>query len=201
MKGLNLKNLHPDPFEQFRCWYDEACGLDAIQLPWACCLSTVGVDGFPDGRMMLLKECDKRGFVVYTNAESPKGKSLVQGKKAALTFYWEDFRRQIRVQGIVEQVGDAEADAYFHSRPRESQIGAWASKQSEALESRDILDKKFEEYSSKFSGKEIPRPSYWTGFRIVPAKIEFWQERSNRLHDRFLYTNEGKGWKIVRLYP
>src|SRR3990167_558405 len=114
---MNKKDLLPDPFKQFRLWYDEACRLESIQLPWACCLSTVGVDGLPEGRMMLLKEADDRGFVVYTNAQSPKGKSLLGNKKGALSFYWEDFRRQIRVQGEAEQVTPAEADAYFASRP------------------------------------------------------------------------------------
>ncbi|MBI4411379.1 MAG: pyridoxamine 5'-phosphate oxidase [Deltaproteobacteria bacterium] len=199
---MNKKDLLPDPFKQFRLWYDEACGHKAIELPWACCLSTISEDGFPDGRMMLLKEADDRGFVLYTNAQSPKGKSLLGNKKGALTFYWEDFRRQIRVQGEAEQVTPAEADAYFVSRPRESQIGAWVSQQSQKLESREVLDKKFGEYSKKFEGKEVSRPPYWTGFRIIPAKIEFWQERDNRLHDRFLYTRTKSGdWKIERLYP
>lgn len=201
MQFLELKNLHANPIEQFRVWYDEACRHKSIELPWACCLSTIDEDGFPDGRMMLLKEADERGFVLYTNAQSPKGKSLLGNKMGALTFYWEDFLRQIRVQGEVEEVSPAEADAYFKSRPRESQIGAWASHQSKVLESREALDKKFEEYSKKFEGKEVPRPPTWTGFRIIPSKIEFWQERPNRLHDRFLYTREGEGWRIVRLYP
>ncbi|MBI2338950.1 MAG: pyridoxamine 5'-phosphate oxidase [Deltaproteobacteria bacterium] len=201
MKPLDQEGLLPNPLEQFHCWYDEACRLESIQLPSACCMSTVGLDGLPDGRMMLLKECDDRGFVVYTNIESVKGRSLAKKARAALTFYWEDLRRQIRIQGEVEQVSAGEASAYFKSRPRESQIGAWASKQSDVLEDRAVLDRRFEDLLKKYEGKEVPRPPYWTGFRVIPAKIEFWQERPNRLHDRFVYTKEKEGWKIVRLYP
>ncbi len=165
------------------------------------CLSTVSPDGEPDGRMLLLKGYDEHGFVFYTNFDSPKAKSLQKNPHAAMTFYWEDFRRQIRISGKVEKVSDAEADAYFASRPRMSQIGALVSHQSARLESREILEKEFEAVDKKFEGKPIPRPAFWGGYRLVPSKIEFWQERPNRLHDRHLYRRKGKRWEMSLLYP
>jgi len=165
-------------------------------------LSTVDSRGNPDGRMVLLKEFDERGFVFYTNMNSPKGKDLLKNKKAALTFYWEKVRRQVRIQGSTELVSTEEADAYFASRPRQAQLGAWASKQSEVLSKRSVLIKAFAKFTLKFGRKKVPRPDYWTGVRLIPKKIEFWQERSYRLHDRFLYTRIQKNrWKVVRLYP
>jgi pyridoxamine 5'-phosphate oxidase len=203
MKGvLAESDLQKDPISQFQIWFDEARQCSEIKLPEAMCLSTVSPQGFPEGRMVLLKDFNSRGFVFYTNFESPKAKSLEDCPKAALTFYWEKLRRQVRIQGTVQKVNDAESDAYFQSRPRESQIGAWASRQSEVLSGRKALDEKFKEYRKKFEGREIPCPSFWGGFRVVPKSIEFWQERSSRLHDRFLYTRQaGGGWKIVRLSP
>ncbi len=199
---LSEKTIHPDPFEQFRRWYKSSLLMLSTEFPNAMCLSTIGPDGRPEGRMVLLKMFDEKGFVFYTNLQSRKGESLKSHPEAALTFYWGSAQRQVRVQGRVELVEDAVADRYFASRPRRSRIGAWASAQSSMLGSREVLDGKFDEFSRKFKGQEVPRPHYWSGFRLIPDEIEFWQLRLNRLHDRFLYVrSEGGGWKICRLYP
>lgn len=192
--------MDKDPVIQFRLWFDEAAA-SGIALPEAACLSTVSRNGEPEGRMILLKGADEYGFVFYTNLNSPKSQSLLAHPRASLTFYWEKLRRQVRLSGAVGKVTDAEADAYFHSRPRDSQIGAWASEQSTALDARATLEKRFEEFSRKYDGKDIPRPSHWSGYRIAPEKIEFWIERPNRLHDRFLYELKDGEWAVTRLYP
>jgi len=202
MKKMTSKNLKTNPIIQFCEWFKVIKKNRKIELPDACCLSTVDSRGNPDGRMVLLKEFDERGFVFYTNMNSPKGKDLLKNKKAALTFYWEKVRRQVRIQGFTELVSTEEADAYFGTRPRQAQLGAWASKQSEVLSHRSHLIKAFEKFALKFGRQKVPRPDYWTGVRLIPKKIEFWQERSYRLHDRFLYTRVKKGkWKVSRLYP
>ena len=195
------KPLQPDPVRQFDLWFQEAKKRSEIQLPEAACLSTVAPGGEPDGRMVLLKGYDKNGFVFYTNLDSPKAKALHQNPKAALTFYWEDFRRQIRISGMVESQSEKEADTYFASRPRLSQIAAWTSRQSAPLASRQILEKEFTDMEKKFEGQNIPRPPFWGGYRLIPDKIEFWEEKPNRLHDRILYTKKKEAWEMVRLYP
>ncbi len=151
--------------------------------------------------MMLLKGFDADGFVFFTNLNSAKARSLKRTPQAALNFYWEKLRRQVRVQGTVQAVSDTEADAYFKTRPRGSQIAAWASEQSRPLTSREFLEKRVKELEKKFEGKEVPRPTFWSGFRLVPARMEFWIERPSRLHDRFLYTRQGDDWTITRLSP
>jgi pyridoxamine 5'-phosphate oxidase len=158
-------------------------------------------DGYPDGRMVLLKEFDERGFVFYTNLRSIKGKALAKTPKAALTFYWEPLKKQVRIQGRTEIVSDAEADAYWKTRPRLSQIGAWASRQSEPLSSRAFLIKEVARLTLQFGLKPVPRPPYWTGIRVIPQRIEFWEAFANRLHDRLLYTRQGRSWRVQRLYP
>jgi len=165
------------------------------------CVSTLDTDGFPDGRMVLLKEFDEHGFVFYTNLNSTKGRALKKTPKASLTFHWPPLERQVRIQGKIEFVTDAEADEYWRTRARLSQLGAWASKQSEVLSNCLILVKDVAKLALKYGTGPVPRPSYWTGIRVVPHKIEFWQGRPNRLHDRFLYTKKGSRWNIVRLYP
>lgn len=190
-----------NPLEQFALWFQEAKNNPEIKLPDAMCLSTVDEKGFPDARMVLLKGFDESGFVFYTNFNSPKAKSLLRVPQAALTFYWEKLKRQVRIRGTTQKVVDAEADTYFKTRPRDSQIGAWASDQSALLDSRETLEKKFQEFSKKFEGVEIPRPKHWGGFRLLPSAIEFWTEFPNRLHDRILYTRSSKGWSVQRLYP
>jgi pyridoxamine 5'-phosphate oxidase len=151
--------------------------------------------------MVLLKSADESGFVFYTNTESNKGRELLGQPKAALVIHWKSLRRQIRARGPVTMVSDAEADAYFQSRPRDSRIGAWASQQSRPLESRFALEKAVAVHAAKYAIGEVPRPSYWTGFRIAPVSIEFWQDKPFRLHDRAVFTREGDGWRKARLYP
>ncbi len=193
--------MDKNPIKQFGLWFEEARRRSEIQLPEAMCLSTASPQGIPDGRMLLLKGYDDNGFVFYTNFDSPKAKALEKNPNASMTFYWEDFRRQIRIAGAVEKVSEAEADAYFASRSRLSQVGAWASHQSARLESREVLEKEFEAVDKKYEGKTIPRPPFWGGYRLKPTKIEFWQERPNRLHDRYLYTRKGNRWEMALLYP
>lgn len=166
-------------------------------------LATVDPDGLPNVRMVLMKGWDEAGFVFYTNTKSAKGRELLSGKKAALVLHWKSLKRQVRVRGPVEIVTDAEADEYFHSRPRDSRIGAWASQQSRPLESRFALEKAVATNAAKYAIRDVPRPPHWTGFRIRPVGIEFWQDKPFRLHDRIVFRRpapEG-GWTKARLYP
>lgn len=190
-----------DPFSLFRGWLEEAQASE-INDPNAMSLATVDPDGMPNVRMVLLKGLDERGFVFFTNFESAKGTEILANRKAAACFHWKSLRRQVRVRGDVEIVADAEADAYFQSRPRNSRIGAWASKQSRPLESRFALEKAVAEYTAKHLVGEIPRPSHWSGFRIVPSSIEFWHDRPFRLHDRVIFgRHDNQNWSKTRLYP
>ncbi len=191
-----------EPFTLFAEWLEEATTTE-INDPNALALATVDPDGLPNVRMVLLKEFDEQGFVFYTNLESSKGRELLGSMKAAMCFHWKSKRRQVRVRGEIEIVSDEEADIYFASRPRGSRIGAWASKQSRPLESRFALEKAVAEYTAKFHIGEIPRPPHWSGFRLKPLSIEFWQDGKFRLHDRAFFTRsaEGDGWEKTRLYP
>lgn len=190
-----------EPFRLFATWLQDATASEPND-PTAVALATVDTDGLPDVRMVLLKDFDDQGFVFYTNFESAKGREILATMKAAMCFHWKSLRRQVRVRGPVEIVTDAEADAYFASRPRGSRIGAWASKQSRPLESRFALEKAVAEYTARHAIGEIPRPSYWSGFRIVPSQIEFWHDRPFRLHDRIVFTRNAEGgWGKDRLYP
>jgi pyridoxamine 5'-phosphate oxidase len=189
-----------EPYILFRKWLAEAEKSEPND-PNAMALATVDENGLPDVRMVLLKGYDEHGFVFYTNFESNKGRELLSSMKAALCFHWKSLRRQVRVRGPVEKVSDAEADAYFSSRPRGSRIGAWASKQSRPLESRFALEKAVAEYTAKYAIGDIPRPPYWSGFRILPQTIEFWQDKPFRLHDRLVFTKAGEKWATERLYP
>ncbi len=202
MSFLTRQKLEKDPFSQFARWFEDAKKSSGMQYPEAMCVSNMGEEGFPDARMVLLKNFDERGFVFYTNLDSPNKKGKMVPAKMALTFYWPGIRRSVRIQGTTELVSDEEADEYFASRPRLSQLGAWASDQSEVLESRTTLVKKVAKYAIKFAGKAVPRPPHWTGVRVIPRKVEFWQDQCNRLHDRFLYQrNKNNAWDIKRLYP
>lgn len=207
MKGprrprLDRDAMHDDPIDQFAEWYREAREKSGLSLPGATCLSTVGPEGAPQGRMVLLKGADARGFVFYTNLESRKAEALESTPRAALTFYWEPLRRQVRVEGDVERIAEEEEDAYFATRPRGSQIGAWASEQSRPASDRDALDRAFERARERFRDTdEIPRPPFWGGYRIRPRAVEFWQEGPDRMHDRFRYVREGEGWAVERLQP
>jgi pyridoxamine 5'-phosphate oxidase len=192
--------LAPEPYALFGQWLNDAAASEPND-PNAVALATVDPDGLPNVRMVLLKGFDPHGFVFYTNYESAKGRELLATPKAAMCFHWKSLRRQVRVRGPVEIVSDAEADAYYASRPRGSRIGAWASAQSRPLESRFALEKAVAEYTARYAIGEIPRPPHWSGFRIRPASIEFWHDRPFRLHDRVLFKAEEDGWSKTRLYP
>ncbi len=190
-----------EPLRLFAAWFAEAKRAEPVN-PDAMTLATVDADGFPNARMVLLKGFDERGFVFYTNLHSVKGHELVAAPKAALTFYWKSLLRQVRVRGAVAPVSQQEADAYFATRSRMAQIGAWASKQSAALESRRAFEKAIARFAAKFAIGTVPRPPNWSGYRVVPQQIEFWQERPFRLHDRVVFTRADTGaWQKTRLYP
>jgi pyridoxamine 5'-phosphate oxidase len=191
-----------EPFALFAEWLAEAEKSEPND-PTAMALATVDASGMPNVRMVLLKGFDERGFVFYTNVESDKGVELIGAGKAALCFHWKTLRRQVRVRGPVTPVTRAEADAYFHSRPRDSRIGAWASQQSRPLESRFALEKAVARYAARYAIGEVPRPPYWSGFRLEPLSMEFWQDRPFRLHDRVKFERPDRDarWAQTRLYP
>jgi len=193
---------HPptDPIAAFHRWLAETEASEPRDAT-AMALATVGADGMPAARMVLLKGADERGFVFYTNFESRKGRHLLAYPKAALVLHWKSLGRQVRVEGPVETVSDAEADQYFASRPRDSRIGAWASRQSRSLEGRFELEKRVAEFGLKYAVGEVPRPPCWSGFRVVPRLIEFWREGRFRLHDRLVYHRDGDSWRTERLFP
>ena len=189
-----------DPFALFDAWYTEARQTEPNDSN-AMALATVGADGQPSLRMVLLKGHGPDGFVFYTNRESRKAEELGEGSKAALLFHWKSIRRQIRIEGAVTFATDAESDAYFASRSRDSQLGAWASDQSRPLADRATFEARFEAMKARFEGGDVPRPPHWGGYRVTPAKIEFWQDREHRLHERRLFTRTPGGWTEGLLYP
>ncbi len=189
-----------DPIALFCEWLAEA-DKSEINDPNAVTVATVDADGLPDARMVLLKDVDAQGFVFYTNTQSAKGLELAVNPKACLLFHWKSLRRQVRVRGAVEPVTEAEADAYFASRARASQIGAWASDQSRPLESRFALEKRVAEFGVKFGLGAVPRPPHWGGYRLAPQSLEFWRDRPFRLHERILFSRDSEGWTTARLYP
>lgn len=192
-----------DPIERFRSVYALAEKIDRsiIPEPNAMALATVEDRDQPSVRIVLLKAFDDQGFVFYTNYEGRKGRQLLANPKAALCFYWPPIDIQVRIEGTVSKVADKEADAYFASRQRLSQIGAWASRQSEPLESASALDDRVAKYEKEFAGRDVPRPRFWSGFRVHPERIEFWKAKPNRLHERHVYMRDGDGWRIETLYP
>jgi pyridoxamine 5'-phosphate oxidase len=189
-----------EPFAPFARWFELAAKSETLAETMT--VATATGDGLPSLRAVLLKGFDERGFVFYTNFESRKAEELFANPHAALCFHWKSLQRQVRIEGTVSVVSDAEADAYFYSRPRDSQIGAWASEQSRPVADRAELERRFGEYSRQFAEQQrVPRPAYWSGFRVAPERIEFWQERPFRLHDRVLFSREEERWRKQRLFP
>ncbi|MBD1904807.1 pyridoxamine 5'-phosphate oxidase [Funiculus sociatus GB2-A5] len=199
--GLERADADPNPFKQFRKWFDQAREAQLPE-PNAMTLATATAVGNPSARMVLLKDFDERGFVFYSNYESHKAQQLQENPWASLVFWWAELERQVRIEGRVEKVSDEESDTYFHSRPLLSQMGAWASYQSQVIDSREVLEQRLEELKVKFENQEIPRPQHWGGYRVIPTGIEFWQGRPSRLHDRLFYQLCDDGsWVIERLSP
>src|SRR5262245_587717 len=200
-EALREPDLDPDPLRQFRAWYDEA-RASGLPMPEAVALATATPEGRPAARMVLLRGLDERGFVFFTNYDSRKAAELAANPWAALAFYWAPLDRQVRVEGRVEVVSAAESDAYFRTRARGSQLGAWASPQSRVTDRRDAVERRLREAAARFAGGEVPRPPNWGGYRVLPALIEFWQSGPDRLHDRLCYVRQEDGtWRLQRLAP
>ncbi len=199
-RTLEPDDLSSDPIDQFRRWYDDAEAED-VTMASAMALATADAQGRPSVRHVLLRGFDDRGFVFFTNRESRKGRQLAANPAAALVWLWKELDRQVCVTGAVHPTSEQESDAYFASRPREAQIGAWASSQSEVIEGRHVLDEAVAAYDGRFAEDPVPRPPHWGGYRLEPDSIEFWQGRAFRLHDRFRYTRAASGWRIERLSP
>ncbi|GAB3282070.1 pyridoxamine 5'-phosphate oxidase [Larkinella harenae] len=200
LNGLDPSDVSIDPFAQFQRWFNEAL-MAGVPEPNAMHLTTVGTDGRPSGRIVLVKGADENGFTFFTNYQSRKGTALAAHPVASLTFFYPELERQIRIEGTIEKVAADESDAYFQSRPRGSQIGAWVSHQSEVVESRSVLEQRQKELEQRFENQLVPRPPHWGGYRLIPDRIEFWQGRPSRLHDRILYRKENEAWVIERLSP
>lgn len=200
LKVLSENSVLSDPISQFSVWMNEAIESNLLE-PNAMILSTANKNGIPSARTVLLKGFDNKGFVFFTNYMSAKAKDLGENPNTALLFLWLELERQIRITGKVEKLSNEESEKYFSSRPRESQLGAWASKQSSVIANRKVLEEQYEDMKRKFDGKEIPLPPFWGGYRVNPQRIEFWQGRESRLHDRICYTLDAGKWKIERLSP
>ncbi len=198
--GISKESVKVDPFEQFKIWYDQAVD-SGIAEPNGFSLSTVSNQGKPSQRTVLMKAYDDQGFIFYTNHHSRKGEQLANYNIVSMLFPWYELHRQINIEGTVSRIDDETSLEYFRSRPRGSQIGAWASRQSEEIESRTVLEQQQTEIENRFEGKELPLPSFWGGYRVNPTRYEFWQGRTHRLHDRIVYKRSNNDWKIVRLSP
>ncbi len=198
--SLDITDVNPDPLKQFKKWFEDVVNAKADEVN-AFVLSTLNKEGHPSSRVVLLKELTDEGFVFFTNYESNKGAEIANHPYAAINFFWKELERQVRIEGKVVKVSAESSDTYYNSRPESSRIGAWASPQSKVIESREFLEEQEKNFTGKFKGMAIPRPAHWGGYCIVPAKIEFWQGRASRLHDRILYTKTAQGWQLDRLAP
>ena len=201
LESLLETDIAPDPIKQFDRWWEQviACGIEEAN---AMALSTLGSDGFPSARMVLLKGYDQDGFVFFTNYESRKAQDLEQHPQTGLVFFWKELERQVRIEGLSSKITSKQSDTYFQSRPRGSQIGAWSSPQSRVISDRSVLDNARDSFEQRFTGQEVSRPAHWGGYVVKPLRIEFWQGRPDRMHDRILYTMEAPGrWRIERLAP
>ena len=199
--GLRETDAAPDPIEQFRRWFEEALAA-GLHEPNAMTLATATSDGRPAARVVLLKGFEERGFVFYTNYEGRKGRELEENPYCALVFYWGELERQVRIEGRASRISGEESDAYYRSRPLGSRLGAWVSEQSRPVGDRATLEERLRELEDEYEGREVPRPPFWGGYRVVPEEIEFWQGRENRLHDRLLYSRQSdEGWSMARLQP
>jgi pyridoxamine 5'-phosphate oxidase len=197
---LREEDLVDDPMEQVRIWFDEARALD-LPMPEAMTLATSDANGRPSARIVLLHGIDENGFVFHTNYDSRKGRELEANPRAALVLYWQPLGRQVRVEGDIERVSEEESAQYFRTRPRGGQLGAWASRQSEQIESRDVLEERVRGLAGEYEGREVPLPPFWGGYRLLPDRIELWQHGEDRLHDRFAYERSGDSWTHSRLSP
>lgn len=201
LQSLSEKDVSADPFHQFKLWWDDALNAKIEEVN-AMTLATSSPDGVPSARILLLKGINENGFIFYTNYNSYKGKQLAENPRACLVFFWKEIERQVRVTGVTEKLSDADNDSYFKSRPEKSQLGAWASPQSETIENREWLESNYLEYQKQFKDKEFSRPPFWGGYIVKPVTIEFWQGRPSRLHDRIQYSLDANGsWRIERLAP
>lgn len=201
LQSLSEAEVNPNPLQQFQIWFDQAIAAEVPE-PNAMTLATATPGGMPAARIVLLKGLDERGFMFYTNYESRKGQELAVNPRAVLVFWWAELERQVRIEGTVEKVEEAEAIAYFQSRPVGSRLGAWASNQSQVIRDRQVLEQRLQDLTQQYQDQEIPKPAHWGGYRVIPTAIEFWQGRPNRLHDRLRYRQEPSSqWKIERLAP
>lgn len=198
---LTIDQSDQDPFEQFKTWFEEVEAVAGVEEVNAMTVATIGLDGFPKSRVVLLKSYDEEGFVFYTNYQSEKGKALAANPDVCLSFFWPNLERQVIIKGKAEKVTEETSTTYFNSRPEGSRLGAWVSPQSDVIPDREFLEERLKRLEEEFAEKEIPKPDHWGGYKVIPVEFEFWQGRPNRLHDRLRYTPGGVHWKLERLAP